>query len=323
MNQISVKDDKGEKPKVSIFLSHKGEDVDVAKVIKGRIEALSAGKIQFHLSEELPKGDDWYAWIERNLESANWFMLLFTDPSNNWDWCLYEAGLFRGIGNKEKDRLICLHDKCVEVPNQLKRFQNVCAEEEDMLEFLKQIFVKPIGDEIGLINPALEKNGILNDILKETAKKICEAIKGKVQPPKPKVNDSYFQKYLILRGKLDDDKIENAKIYSNSNFNDIFRINIMPRFWGEFKGLIKEIIEEEDKQSKNIGLGWVGEIEDSIDKALQGKDFDQPKEVIEGLKDQKLYRPILTQMASTVQVKDLYRDFHLIFVDHYGGNDNS
>ena len=303
----------GDRPSVSIFLSHKAEDYDVAKVIRDNLEGLSAGKIQFHLSEELPKGDDWYEWIETNLGKANWFMLLFTDPSNEWDWCLYEAGLFRGIGNKDGvTRLICLHDKCVKVPEQLTKFQNVCAEKEDMLFFLKKLFVEPV-DGLEPIHPKLIDNPILID----TAEKICKEIRGKLPPPEPQKSISHFQKYLMVSEYTNGKGIEDGThLLSNSYFRDIFRINVLPETWGEFKKMIKEVAdEEEDKQGKNIDLSWIDEIESVMRKAKEGFDFDQPKSAIQGLGDEKLYKPVLISMSTVNQGQDLYRDFHLIFID--------
>ena len=322
MTQISGK---VEKPKINVFLSYKREDYDVAKVIKDSLEVLSVGKIQFHISEEIPVGEDWYEWIEKKLGIANWFMLLFTDPSNKWDWCLYEAGLFRGINGKkggEITKVICLHDKCVKEPEQLVNFKNICAEEKAVEKFLEEILLEPLDKEMEPINPSFKDNLFL----KEAVNKICKAIKGKVPPPKPEIKHSCFQKYLILHYSLINKDIEDAKIlYSESNFNDIFSIDNMPKAWGDFKDLIKEIVdEEENKRGQNMDFGWIKEIEESIDKARKGIGFEQPKKIIKGVRDQKLYRPILAQMTSANQVDGLYcGDFHLMFVDHYGPEGSS
>src|SRR5262245_13471909 len=47
---------------VKIFISHRAEDAPLAKSIKKIMEVYAAGRLVFHISEEMPKGADWYKW---------------------------------------------------------------------------------------------------------------------------------------------------------------------------------------------------------------------------------------------------------------------
>ena len=41
-------------------------------------------------------GKPWRNKIREEIHRANWFILLLPDPSEDWDWCLYETGMFEG-----------------------------------------------------------------------------------------------------------------------------------------------------------------------------------------------------------------------------------
>src|SRR5689334_11880198 len=69
-----------EQAKVSIFLSHKHTDETVARGLKVGFESLSAS-IDVFLSEDIPKGDDWFNVILDNLTKANLLIFPYTDAS--------------------------------------------------------------------------------------------------------------------------------------------------------------------------------------------------------------------------------------------------
>ena len=94
---------------LNIFISHKHEYETAAKTIKGILSKLGGRSVKCFLSEEITPGDDWYKWIGDRLAESNVLLLLFTEPSASWDWCLYEAGLFQSIGGNDFRRVICLH----------------------------------------------------------------------------------------------------------------------------------------------------------------------------------------------------------------------
>ena len=83
----------------------------------------------------------WAAQIWDNLKKADWLLLLYTDPSEEWDWCLFEAGFFAGCTTEKEGRLVCLHTTDVPPPMPLQGWQSVSITEEDKMEnFLKDLY---------------------------------------------------------------------------------------------------------------------------------------------------------------------------------------
>jgi hypothetical protein len=92
-----------------IFLSHKTEDGEAAKKIKDVLMRHAAGKLEVFTFGEIQAGLAWKPKIEENAKEANWFVLLFSHPDQDWGWCLYEAGIFHEHMGKH-GRLVCLRN---------------------------------------------------------------------------------------------------------------------------------------------------------------------------------------------------------------------
>ncbi|MBW7990314.1 MAG: TIR domain-containing protein [Planctomycetes bacterium] len=130
--------------KVNIFISHKKEDEATALRIRDILKEFDDDEnpmIEFYLSEEIPGGEPWYDWITGKLKLSNLLILLFTDPTRNWDWCLYEAGLFDLLDGKHHRRTICLHSSATDPPDPLKHIQAFSASPKDIKKFLNQLFI--------------------------------------------------------------------------------------------------------------------------------------------------------------------------------------
>ena len=129
--------------RISIFISHKSKDrktaEEIIKVLK-KNDNQDNPKITFFISYDIPGGDRWYETIRKNLKESNLLLLLFTDSTRNWDWCLYEAGLFDPLDDDTFKRVICLHNTS-SIPGPLKHLQGFSATTENMKKFLYQLFV--------------------------------------------------------------------------------------------------------------------------------------------------------------------------------------
>jgi hypothetical protein len=64
-------------------------------------------------------------------------LLLFTEPSKNWDWCLYEAGLFTSLGDEHS--VVCLYQPGGDSPRPLKSLQGVQVTVPQLQQFLRQL----------------------------------------------------------------------------------------------------------------------------------------------------------------------------------------
>jgi len=77
-----------------VFISHKSKDKDAALKLKDLLTSSINGLQVFASCDaaDLRVGEEWNSKIHEELTRAYWMILLYTDPSDNWDWCLYECG---------------------------------------------------------------------------------------------------------------------------------------------------------------------------------------------------------------------------------------
>lgn len=136
---------------VSVFISYKHEYGAGARELRDKLHYLGAGRLRFFLSEDIPAGESWREWIDQRLGEANLLLFLFMNPSRSWDWCLYEMGLFAGIG---QGRIIVLHHPGGEAPDPLRDLQAVPATREKVKQFLRDLYG---GDAFGISQPPINE----------------------------------------------------------------------------------------------------------------------------------------------------------------------
>lgn len=129
---------------LKIFVSHKEIDHWTASKLAGALDFIGGPNVDVRYSGERKHfGHDFREWIETRLEQADWYILAYTEPAKNWDWCLYEAGYFEAV-KKNGDRpyrLICIHQGD-SVPKPLDRFDSVSVSNEVTLRRFCENFVK-------------------------------------------------------------------------------------------------------------------------------------------------------------------------------------
>jgi hypothetical protein len=154
----------------NIFFSHKVKDEPVTRNI---IELLhrNTENVQCFISEDITKGKDWRHEIALHLKLSGILVLVFTDPDEDWGWCLYETGFFDAlmqIHDAAQTRLIyCLHNSSTTPPSPIANLQTIKAEPDDVSKWLSELFehTKQI------------KKEFLNDIPK-LANQICDLFVG-------------------------------------------------------------------------------------------------------------------------------------------------
>jgi hypothetical protein len=152
-----------------VFISHKVKDRAAAEDIKSALDHRAAGNFEIFISERIEAGEEWNKAILDNLEKADWLLLLYTDPSEEWDWCLFEAGFFAHRAKDVEGRLVCLHKQDVRPPTPLQRWQSVPVTDGATLEnFLKDLYSG--------INDFIDKTLVQRpDKLRRLAKEIADA----------------------------------------------------------------------------------------------------------------------------------------------------
>lgn len=94
---------------LKVFISYKHEDLRVAEAAKQTLERLGRNAVQVAYSQDLRSGDPLHERLRNELAAADILILLYTDPSQDWKWCMYEVGLFVGQRGADEERpVICL-----------------------------------------------------------------------------------------------------------------------------------------------------------------------------------------------------------------------
>ena len=74
---------------------------------------------------DITAGSDWRREIRSRLAKSHLLLLLFTAPTKNWDWCLYETGLYTRFDLTEPRSVVCLFDPGQASPSPLADLQGV------------------------------------------------------------------------------------------------------------------------------------------------------------------------------------------------------
>lgn len=126
--------------KFCIFISHKHEDHALAMAVRDALHHLADGRIECFVSGvDISAGADWNRQIKTKLACSHLLVLLFTSPSENWDWCLYEAGLFTRFDEEDVSAIVCLYNPESGSPRPLANLQGVPAERAAVERFIGEL----------------------------------------------------------------------------------------------------------------------------------------------------------------------------------------
>jgi hypothetical protein len=124
----------------TVFISHKQDDHALAVEVKKAMEGLSPGSIECFVSGiDISAGMDWRRQIRSVLARSHLLVLLFTSPSNNWDWCLYETGLYTRFDRTEIVAVVCMFNPGQGSPGPLADLQGVPADTDRVRTFLGSV----------------------------------------------------------------------------------------------------------------------------------------------------------------------------------------
>ena len=125
----------------TVFISHKHDDHALAVEVKKALEGLAPKLIDCFVSGiDITAGRDWRRDIRSVLARSHALVLLYTTPSKNWDWCLYETGLYTRFdkgGKNEVSSVVCLFNPGQASPSAIADLQGVPAEADKLRDFLE------------------------------------------------------------------------------------------------------------------------------------------------------------------------------------------
>ena len=266
---------------VFVFFSYKEKDERTAKTIVKLLRKHSAEKLQITYQAEFTRkitGQEWRQKIKEEVRRANWFILLLPDPSDDWDWCLYETGLFDRQANSA-DRLICLHHPDTEIPDPIKDYHAVPATIPKVEEFLRMVYLEdnPIP---GL--PPINKE--TEDDIPDIANQIVNAIRPPRKDLFRRIYEPWVELSIANADQLENrDDLDTATVKSaNREALSLFDFDQQPITWGE----LRSYIDEPAGDSR-----WREEMFHVIRKIAQGRRFDPIQAVFQATNGQ-IYRPV-------------------------------
>ena len=287
-----------------VFFSYKKKDEAAAVAVVTELRKYAGNALQISYQADFSQqiaGKQWRQTIRNEITHANWFILLLPDPSDDWDWCLYETGLF-DRNPTSADRLICLHHPETTIPSPIRDYQAIRATDTEVEKFLRMVFVEdnPIPG-MQPINPSIQ-----NDI-PEIAKRIVNAIR----PPRKCLVTDPIEPYVRLR--IDDAArftdamdLDNATILdANADALDIFDFRQKPGKWGELRSGIHE------PQSDGR---WREELFHVVRKAAQGRKFT-PIQAVFHASNGKAYRPVLSALERLGNKRGPIESYQITFAE--------
>jgi hypothetical protein len=161
-----------------VFISHKNIDKACAVGVKNALNQFS-GDLEFFISgDDIAAGEDWRLRVRSELKKSDLLMLLFTEPTRDWDWCLYEAGLFSSLDSDEFESVVCIYPPDGDPPDPLVAHQGVPANMEAVTQFIRQFITTT---EITHRERPLNAN-ITDDQIARAADAICTQFGATIQP---------------------------------------------------------------------------------------------------------------------------------------------
>lgn len=293
---------------IRVFFSFKLNEGEKAKRIVETLRGLS-NRIDIRYAYDFKErnvGMDYVRQIDAEIKDADWLILLLPDPAADWDWCLYETGIFRGqmVSNKI-EKLICLHHEMQEPPDQIRQFQAVPGNLDSVLPFLKQVYLND--NPIPGMRPLKSAESLPQ--IERAARKIVDIIR-----PPMNLARTHYDSYVFINprapqdvqspGDLDDAAVIEVDEIAQRN---IFGKSSTPATWGE---LVSNLIKDDPRPR------WLEQLSRAVHRAGNGDAFAPIRSTLQGCRDGKMYQPVLH--AADRDHAGNFHGFHIILVEEVG-----
>ena len=292
--------------RVKVFFSYKFMDVKAATTVITELRKYAGGKLDITLAENFKQlvGTEYAKAIRHAIAEAHWFILLLPDPTVDWDWCLFETGMFRrGMISDKVEKLICIHHPSIQnPPPQISEFQAVRAETNTLKEFLKQVFTKT--------NPIPGMDAINPDLDDQTITEVADKIVSAISPPVKREHLGHSISISLPKPRTLEnlDQLKQATILDCSNDTcKIFGMRTKPKTWAELTSAVSD--SEADTR-------WQRELLGVIYKLTNGHIFKPIQATFQAYETTKVYRPVLHALDRTAE--GVIKAFHIEFVEEVG-----
>lgn len=287
---------------IKIFMAKKEEDQIRAKRIREILDPYLGAAARIYLSQDVPKGTKWRDWIRAQLKETDLLLFLFSGPSKDWQWCLYEVGLFTSLEAAEAQKpIVCIHPPGTQPPDPIDDLQSVPCDVETLTEFLRRLFRGDVVEKA--INPPVAAD---EPLLIEIAEKIYgEWVQHDIEEERV-----YYTRYisLALGGMLPDDAVdlpEDVTVEGDRLSLEIFGLvkppGGTPRTLEQFRPYLRETAEAAGDPDPDELLA---EFETAILKSCKHEMITPSERRIQSLSSGKQYQPV-------VHRRDIYPDGRL------------
>ena len=309
---------------LKVFISYKQKDFDFADRIRQQLERTGTNNgIRVFVSgddQELKAGQEWRNVVLKNLREAHVLIFLYTDPSLNWDWCLYETGYFDGRldPNQLDRRLYLLHRGDVSPVGPflgLKTIPILSASDPDDRElrsFLQLLFVD---STVSPVNKYWDK-GDCGELLRA----FKEPFGGAALEPRQFIRRLT---YRISKGRAIEDSLEAGHIPADTRVRgtrDSFALfnfdTDTDRPWRDLEIQWREQVPPPDNPAEvdSVSL-WVTTLAGKMLAAMRGAPLDGGLPLFycpfTTASERALFRPSLAQMTERTDAFE----FDIVFVD--------
>ena len=268
-----------------VFVSRRKEEgtiIERDSEIRGRLSELGNDRLTFWDMSDITSGEDWPEVIYQKLETTNILLIILTRAAlKDFIWPTFEIGCFYGLhgrpqNKKEKRKIVCIYADGESVPDPLRNFQGVPANQRSVEKLLWQLYKDK--DFTCTDKPINAK--VTGGSIKSIAESICTGINrgdgNEVKDCKrmnPRIHvmlDESMVKRIKTPGPEDSLKgiFEGAKISSDfrndGRLQQIFRRNL--RTWG----CLKET-SALNSDPAEFNQHWMREIESIVKGFLCGK----------------------------------------------------
>ena len=256
--------------------------------------------VRFFISEEITRGSPWRKVIAKQLTDAKFLVLVFTDPDENWGWCLYELGFFDALSqvSKPSSRIWCLHHASTSPPSPIADLQSIPAKPREVEQWLKELF-----KETEQTRPEFRED------IPKLAEEICRLFSIDQKP-------IYSQGSIRIKANstlLSPDDLPNNAIVEGDErlMVELFGIYGDKTDWKSIKERLRKF-----PKSADVNLTTLKELSNAIYSVSKRTIVHPTQGIIFVAQGPKRYRPIL---STAKEVTEDQIECDVMFVEEAGG----
>lgn len=273
-----------------IFISKKEDDQLIAKRIRQELAPYLGDNVEIKMSQDIPAGEPWKDWIIEELRQTDLFLLLITDMDKSLEWCLYEAGLFTPISDREPRPTVCIYPAGKKTPTQIEDVQGVECTVDQIKAFLGSLF-----DGTLLGKP-------INTVVAEDENKLLEISEKLVEYLTPdnlsKTDRVYYTRYVSFKINLPEEDAKNippeCEVTGDDLSLELFQLDrTRPGGKAWTWDLFKPYLEKTLKEAGSDPELFFDDFQQSVLASCRGEKISPSQFYVRSLTSEKKYQPVI------------------------------